>query len=362
MLKSNLPIVVAALVACSPEGVPYDEGGPGSYAEPRWAIGARPEISIGSTGTDTQFGRVSGALHLPNGHVVVADEHDLSITLFDPDGQVLQRAGGRGDGPGEYQHLAWIQHFRGDSVVAWDHTLVRATVYDHQLALGRVVAIPDNARGALTIPFGILSDASIIALHGFPRITQLDDQAWEQMDIVRFPTEDGDPNPVLTLSTKRCAELVMTSCPPPVLGYTSYFASTTDGVVIADASGSEVAYVDSDGGTRWTQQRRGPTRRVTAADRAMLRGRGDEKVLPVPDQMPYFLALLTGREAIWIKTDLNNTWEILGDTGMVVGSVGLPASFQPFDVSNDFVVGVAQDDLGVETVQVFRLERPSVDI
>ena len=50
-------------------------------------------------------------------------------------------------------------------------------------------------------------------------------------------------------------------------------------------------------------------------------------------------------------------WTVFGTEGRLLGTVDLPEEFRPLHIGSDFVLGVATDDLGVERVRMYRLEK-----
>lgn len=348
-------IAGACLAGDSAEEQPESSFGEGAL----WTVSEVPAMLAGGPGSDIEFGNVVGAVRFVDGNVAVADGHNVALVLLDSDGNVLRRVGDRGAGPGEFQDLYWVQHFRGDSLIAWDDVLVRGTVYDSSLRIGRVISLPEEARGSLTIPFGFLNDASIIALQGFPRIVAIGGEAWEQMEAVRISTVEKRTHELVTLNTKRCRQVDMTSCPYPDFGNASYFGTSSDALVVADAAVPEIALYDGSGAKRWSVIPEEPRRRLTAADRADIQGRGYADALPIPDRVPPFLDLRVGGGVIWVKVDTDNTWQILDLTGEQVGRARLPSRFKPLDVAPEWVTGVTEDGLGVTSLQVYKLQATS---
>lgn len=50
-------------------------------------------------------------------------------------------------------------------------------------------------------------------------------------------------------------------------------------------------------------------------------------------------------------------WTVFDSEGRQLGTLTLPARFRVTDVCADYVVGVGRDELDVEKVQLFRLDR-----
>ena len=85
--------------------------------------------------------------------------------------------------------------------------------------------------------------------------------------------------------------------------------------------------------------------------------------LPLPLLTPAANELVVDRKGfLWIERykmpwDDENPWDVFASTGGWLGWVDLPRDLQVFDIGEDYVLGKAVDDLGVERVQVWKLWR-----
>ncbi len=111
---------VAAALACAGEAEPPPANGPAcSPGLPRWTLAPEPDVSIGVLEGDPpyQLFRVTGAVRLGDGTIVVTNVGTQELRYFDSTGAFLRSAGGRGKGPGEFSELRQIYR-RGDTVRA----------------------------------------------------------------------------------------------------------------------------------------------------------------------------------------------------------------------------------------------------
>ena len=92
------------LWSCGDPGEHPDEG---TQAPPRAHLSADPIWAVGSAdGPEAEvFSRISGARRLRDGSVVAGVEGFHEIRKFAADGTHLWTAGGRGQGPGEFERL-----------------------------------------------------------------------------------------------------------------------------------------------------------------------------------------------------------------------------------------------------------------
>ena len=84
-----------------------------------WSLSAEPSVVIG--GADERQGYllhyVVGATRLGDGRIVVANLSSLELKYYDLEGRHLFDAGGRGEGPGEFQSFEQLTRLPGDSIL-----------------------------------------------------------------------------------------------------------------------------------------------------------------------------------------------------------------------------------------------------
>jgi len=51
-------------------------------------------------------------------------------------------------------------------------------------------------------------------------------------------------------------------------------------------------------------------------------------------------------------------WIVIDRTGLLLGTVDLPARFMPYEIGTDFLLGVASGEHGVQRVARYRLVKP----
>jgi hypothetical protein len=96
---------------------------------------------------------------------------------------------------------------------------------------------------------------------------------------------------------------------------------------------------------------------------------------PVPSQLSVFWGMLIDELGfIWVRPyeplahaaalgglttsgGAGGSWQVLSPDGVATGFVALPADLEPVHITRDAVVGIARDDLGVESVRVHSLRR-----
>ncbi len=73
------------------------------------------------------FGNITGAVRLENGSVVVADESNYEIRMFDARGRHVWTSGRKGEGPGEYEGIRLMRGCPGATVTVFDWSQDRIT-------------------------------------------------------------------------------------------------------------------------------------------------------------------------------------------------------------------------------------------
>ena len=153
MRAISIPITILALISCSQDrpapadiairvenGVTIVEN-PGLHLADSlaWSIDTTDAVRIGMVdGPDEYvFGRLVGALFLPNNEILVADGIAHELRVFDVNGTFLRKTGRRGGGPGEYTYLSNVLNYAGDSILVLDREGGRANVLDPNLVYAR---------------------------------------------------------------------------------------------------------------------------------------------------------------------------------------------------------------------------------
>ena len=143
---------------------------------------------------------------------------------------------------------------------------------------------------------------------------------------------------------------------------------------------SEVSVWDPEGRLRMLIRRRERNikltrEHVTAYRRAALAGDGNADIqpqlqrffaaVPVPDRAPAFSMLLVDDlQHLWAEQyslpgSVGSQWSIFSPVGRWLGNLSTPDGLELLDVGEDFLLGVHRDDLQVERVQLYRLDRGS---
>lgn len=90
--------------------------------------------------SDLRLHEVRDLLVLENDAIVVAHAGASEVLRIEPSGTVSWRSGGPGEGPGEFSAMGRLQAWEGDTLIAVDPALRRATFLSESGALARVLS------------------------------------------------------------------------------------------------------------------------------------------------------------------------------------------------------------------------------
>src|SRR5688572_6620169 len=104
-----------------------------------WLVDSVPLFAVGDS-TPELF-QVRTAKFLSDGHFVVADGGSRELLVFDQDGQLVTRAGGEGEGPGEFRDLTFVSVGPADSLFAYDGRARALSVFDRRGQFNRSLSL-----------------------------------------------------------------------------------------------------------------------------------------------------------------------------------------------------------------------------
>ena len=141
--------VIAAARTRDSAGVTISENGR-NHAYTRLRTAERPSLVLGRE--DQPLYRVIGALQLQDGRIVVGNSGADELHYYSPTGELLQRVGGSGGGPGEF---GWLQSLRRDgpnSVWTYDLGQFRVTRFGPDGSVTETITIRTPVAGDLLQP------------------------------------------------------------------------------------------------------------------------------------------------------------------------------------------------------------------
>jgi hypothetical protein len=347
-----------------------------------WQVPADPLVEVG--GPDAGFFVVAGALRTAEGFVV-ADGGTGGIDFYDAEGRHVRGTGGKGRGPGEFQHIGWIGTLPGDSLAAWDPLLRRLSVLAPDGRYVRSFA-PVELNGFFPSVFGTFADGSLLVSTGmesagaFPAA-----RAWrDTMVLLRIgrggkvaDTVGRFPGPSRYAAAAADGAPTTHSVP---FGPTTSAAVHRDEVYVATGDHYAVAVHGADGRLRRIIRSRVVDLPVTRreregyADNLLQAGGSPEEQrarraaiesAPFPRSMAPVEGLrLDDAGNMWVREaqspdtwDEFSRWSVFGPHGRRIARVQAPGRFAPQQIGADWVLARKLEADGTARVRLYRLNR-----
>lgn len=347
-----------------------------------WRIGPGPSVSIGEREGEDPYllASATDATTLTDGRIVVVDMASDELRVFDASGTHLATWGGQGEGPGEFIDLYHVDRWPGDSVVAGDYRNESLTVFDSDGNFGRIARLesepfPWDLRAFFALGLYMVTREGSVLVgrqpHGSDEvdIVILDGDGMLRGSLGRHP---GWPSlvqrnmvlyqPIFSraLAVEPWAELVV-------------IAPTDRGEIKAFTQAGTLARIVRLGMEPRTPERahidafiEAQVSRVSSEDvnhRAQLRG--DYNALPVAERFPVFTSVIADAvDHLWLEEyeipgeeREGVLWTVVDPGGRVLGFVETPEQLEIYEIGEDFVLGRVRDELDVEYIQVWPLER-----
>lgn len=347
---------------------------------PRWSVSGDVVASVGVVDGPPEYtlSRVAAVRLLPDGGIAVADGQSASIRIYAADGTFVRQWGQAGDGPGEFGSISQMVLREPDTLAVydWQHfRLSSFTTAGEQLS-GALTLRADDGR--VEIYLGRLTDGSHVGAW-IRQTTRAEGEVRpDLMRIARFEADGTFQGMLAEDVGMRRIMMPRMSTPTP---FSSHFQGTvlddlvyhTDGLqpvirvtTAEDEPAPPLSLPLEPMGTEAAWSSLEAT--VDSASAARLRELPD---LPALDSVPVISDLLSDdRGRLWMKRydpaadshwlgrqRTGGSWLVIDPGGDAVALVSLPDGFRLMDVRGDRVAGVSRDELGVERVEVRRLDR-----
>lgn len=368
-------------------GVRVVENSRGTWTTP-WQVGAEPLLTIGSVDGDPDhlLYRVIGAVGLPDGRIVIANEGSLELLFYDSRGNLLSRAGGRGGGPGEFQSLEWLSRYGPDSVLAVDVWNQRVSYFAADGNFARSVRLEPNAQIPFPSPVGVFGDGSLLATQGTFSLGGEPPVRTERSQEPLFRYQP-DGRGAEALGSFPGPEWVIAPVGPVgqwerrrrPFGSETAFAAAADRFYVGDNATYEIRAYSVAGRLIQVIRRAAVPITIEQADiRAFedsalavgdARRRRQMRVLfdnlpPPPRTYPAYAPEIHVDDDLnlWVRESSrvglqSSGWSVFSAAGEFLGTVLMPPGIDVLDIGVDYVLGLQRDEMGVEYVRKFRLRR-----
>lgn len=344
-----------------------------------WRVVPEAQLEIGGEDDQLQLYRVTGAIRLASGELVVANSGDSEIVVYDPSRRVVRRWGRRGRGPGEFQTLSGVVHVPPDTLLTYDQDMQRISLFDLQ---GNLVKTETLTGG----------DATALELYRIAGVTAAGDRIlkptsfsagmkpqpmiyWDSVPLLRYRSTTGSVEPLDVFSGMDIYATPETAA-PLAFGRVSS-ATVHDGYIyIADGGNYEVRVFHPDTGLVRIVRLRRESQPVTSADLVALQGgqtaaasaavSGGRADVPHAPRMPAISNVIVDQQGLlWVEQyrprydQKGRTWLVFDVSGRLIRTAELPAGLRVTEIGDDYVVGVWRDTHGVERLRVHQLIRPT---
>ncbi len=353
-----------------------------------WRISEQPRLQIGVRDGDEklQLFRVNGAKRLSDGRIVVLNAGTLTLRAFSSEGEFLWEAGGPGDGPGEFRALNSHHVLSGDTILVWDSRLRRVSFLTPDGHFLRSTRLNWPGPGQLTYPYPVFEGRLVVMTFSSPWTNDANPSVGLHRPSVPLLLFDrgGEVSDTLGLFPGH-EQIVHEIAGSPAysvtpLSKTLYVDSRGSSLVIGTADGVEVSVWDELGGPSAIFRQVGVDLALSDADRRWYEDR-EMELATNPEEVqwaeiaianlgyfesrPAFTALKVDRDGnVWIRTGRHFPssapsldWTVFSSEGVLLGTVRFPEGFRVLEIGDRELIGVWTDDLGVEYLRAYGLEK-----
>ncbi|MDE2763686.1 MAG: hypothetical protein OXQ94_00315 [Gemmatimonadota bacterium] len=351
-----------------------------------WRIGPEPAVSIGRVEGDDPYllHGVSDAMMLGDGRIVVANSGTQELRVFNESGTHLATWGGEGEGPGEFSWLGAIEPWPGDSIIAWYGPRRDISVFGADGNYGRgftFEANDDEATLWALVPQATTRNGLILAMHD-PHLLITVTAEVRDSEGRRLSSLGSYPGQEMAMATATMADAILFSVRLPRTTWGDLF-------VIGPTDRYELKAFTDDGTLARIVRRGHEPRTVTRAHidahveeilsppypddwteseiaSYLVEERQRYRVAPVVEHFPAFASLMTDAlDHLWVEEyeipgeeRPGVLWTVFDPEGRVLGFVETAEGLEVYEIGEDYILGRATDELGVEFVQVWPLDRP----
>ncbi len=335
-----------------------------------WELADTPSLSIGAVdeeGAALLFG-VGGATRLDDGRIVVLNSGDGTLRFFDAEGRHVLTAAGLGQGPGELQRPAGLAR-RGDTLVVSEIFGQRISRFDlegvHQGTMSldnvRLNEAVDSQWGCPRRPEAT-TDGSYLFCAGSGRPAPIVPGVRRVSHWLVRATLDASAVDTVGVVHGASRELLLGP-----QGSAVAMGGTPPEVYVGDPASFTIDVWANGGGQMRSLRYPAGLQPVGARERTFLSERSSGYTPPpnavYAPNLPAFQLLVrdaTGHlwavlhEEFWPGAGVA---QVFAPGGHLLGRVALPPRFRPWEIGDTYLLGVTRDELDVERVELYRLDR-----
>ena len=344
-----------------------------------WRIGPEPTVSIGMLDGEDPYllFHATDATQLSDGRIVVVNRGTAELRVFDEFGTYLATWGGKGEGPGEFEDIMQIAALPADSVIAWGLSADAAMhVFDAAGNFARrfsPLRSESSLRTQWILPVSVMRDGSILASQQPDRVDSVAVELWDG---------EGRLQSSLGSHPAQVVQIIGNLLHHETFGRTLAREPWGDLAIISPSDQYEIKAYASDGSlariVRREHARRAPTDadldayvegHIAAMPSYMLEAVEERRRVfrasPVAAYFPAFESIMADRaDYLWVEEYESPTddrparlWTVFDPEGRVLGHVETPQELDIYEIGEDYILGHTRDELDVEYVQVWPLDR-----
>jgi hypothetical protein len=349
-----------------------------------WSVDAEPLLAIGglSAPESHQLFQISGATRLPDGRLAVASAGTHDVRVYSPEGELVGRFGRQGDGPEEFREPGVVGRYGADTLVVFDAMLSRVS-WIH--AEGGFLGSAPASWGGKGFPVAgrLLEDGSILVGGGM----SFSSEAGFPTGVIRPESTFGwlrRNGEAVFLGDFPAAEMFARATEQGFMARGVPFARVTvaapgrGGVWLGTGDDWTLQLLAPDGTARRVAHATGSLRPVTASERSAYVEEAVSETstenearqlrellaeMPFPAHYPPYRSLVGDAAGnLWVEAyggpgEEVPSWTVLDPLGRGVTRLTTPPRTRVLEIGRDYLLGRTLDDLGVESLTLWRLRR-----
>jgi len=357
-------------------------------SDDQWSVSSEPTLSIGERDGEEalQFFRIRGVLRFEDGRIAALNGGSNTIRIFGPDGSLLTEFGGSGDGPGEFRSLGSAHILRADTLIIWDGRRPGFSFFtvSGQLIQSQTLTPPGTER---LNGLELLSDGRLLLeTYASPLTQDPGRSVGIHRDFAPLILMDREGAILDTVGMFPSAELGIVRIAGGLgmglvpFGKNSWIDTRGNSILVGTAEDMEVSVFDPRG--RLQSIFRVPEVELTLLEedrdwffeqlskRAKTPEEGEmlEAVIEgmvFPEKKAAYSGMLVGPDGtVWLRTGLHfppegssREWTVFSPEGALLGALQLPEGFEVFEFGSDYALGVWKDEMDVEFIHLYRLNK-----
>jgi len=362
---------------------------PGSPRDVRgWSIASEPHLTIGTVEGDSsyQLYGVAGAHRTVEGHIALVNAGSWELRIYDARGGFLRSFGRRGGGPEEFG-MPVLAGAVSDTLVVVDRAQHRVAMVHPEAGFVRLARVDDEVGGYLN-PSGTLSNGQVVFGGAFDmrRIGELQEGMNRAHTFYRSCNPDGSiaadfgdkPGAEFFIKTvggsgpdSRPALIPFGKQPLATVSPDRFFFAAGDEYEIEayEPTGRlsrlirlerDLVNVTVEDGSRHIEEMAAQANQESEA--RVIRQRLAD--LPLPEKFPAFANLKADALGfLWAERyrrpgQEDSAWDIFDPEGVLTAQVALPPRVYPLEIGADYLLALHWDELDVEYVHLYALQRP----